>query len=94
MNSPKKLLNFVLVGVFSFSILVATGCSRHPNEEQINKMEETRSAALAAEQKLADVKKERESLEQQVATKKTELENVQNEKAKVEEALKNFQSEE
>ncbi len=94
MKNPKKFVSLILVAVFLFSLFVATGCSRHPNQEQIQKMEETRSAALAAEKKLAEVQKERQKLEQQVEAKKAELKKVQDEKAMVEEALKNWQSEE
>jgi septal ring factor EnvC (AmiA/AmiB activator) len=90
MSKIKKLVSVGLVVIFSLSLLTATGCSRHPNEEQIQAMEEARSACLAAEQKLSDVQKERASLDSQLAAKKSELDKAQKEKANVEQGLANW----
>jgi len=87
MSKIKKLVILSLIAIFSFSLLVATGCSRHPNEKQIQAMEEARSACLAAEQKLNEVQKEKGSLESQVQTKKSDLDKAQKEKAHVEQGL-------
>ena len=68
------------------TILVLTffiACTSHPNEEQIQALEETKTAALAAEKTLADKKQERKDLEAKLSTKKTELANVKAEKEKV-----------
>ncbi len=81
-----------MIAIFSLSLLLATGCSRHPNDEQIRAMEEARSACLAAEQKLNDVQKENGSLEAQLQTKKSELDKAQKEKAHVEQGLANWKS--
>ena len=86
----KKLLSIGLVAIFSLSLLTATGCSRHPNEEQISAMEEARSACLAAEQKLNEVQRERGNLESQLQAKKAELDKTQKEKAHVEQGLANW----
>jgi septal ring factor EnvC (AmiA/AmiB activator) len=86
----KKLLSIGLIAIFSLSLLTATGCSRHPNEEQIRAMEEARSACLAAEQKLNEVQRERGSLESQLQAKKAELDKTQKEKAHVEQGLANW----
>jgi len=90
MSKIKKLLSIGLVAIFSLSLLTATGCSRHPNEEQIRAMEEARSACLAAEQKLNEVQRERGSLESQLQAKKAELDKTQKEKAHVEQGLANW----
>jgi septal ring factor EnvC (AmiA/AmiB activator) len=90
MSKIKKLVSIGLLGIFSFSLLTATGCSRHPNEEQIQAMEEARSACLAAEQKLSDVQKERAGLESQLQAKKAELDRATKEKANVEQGLANW----
>ncbi len=89
----KKLVGVGLVAVFSFSLLTATGCSRHPNEEQIRAMEEARSACLASEQKLNEVQKQRADLESKLQAKKAELDKAQKEKAHVEQGLANWNSE-
>ncbi len=89
----KKLISFSLVAVFSLSLLTATGCSRHPNKEQIQMMEEARNACLAAEQKLNEVQGNRANLESQLQAKKADLDKAQNEKAHVEQGLANWKSE-
>jgi septal ring factor EnvC (AmiA/AmiB activator) len=76
------------------AILVLTffiACTSHPNEEQIQALEETKTAALAAEKTLADKKQERKDLEAQLAAKKTELAKVQAEKEKVMQKLEEKQ---
>jgi peptidoglycan hydrolase CwlO-like protein len=90
MSKIKKLLSIGLVAIFSLSLLTATGCSRHPNEEQIRAMEEARSACLAAEQKLNEVQRERGNLESKLQAKKAELDKTQKEKAHVEQGLANW----
>ncbi|UCF63812.1 MAG: hypothetical protein JSW33_14805 [bacterium] len=90
MSKIKKLLSIGLVAIFSLSLLTATGCSRHPNDEQIRAMEEARSACLAAEQKLNEVQRERAGLESQLQAKKAELDKAQKEKAHVEQGLANW----
>jgi septal ring factor EnvC (AmiA/AmiB activator) len=58
-------------------------CSSSPDEEQIKMLEETKTAALAAEQTLADKKQEASDLEAKCQAKKQELEKVKKEKAMV-----------
>ncbi|MEJ2637036.1 MAG: hypothetical protein P8184_17330 [Calditrichia bacterium] len=94
MSILKKFLSLSIVGVFTFSLLLATGCARHPNQEQISKLEEARTACLSAEQKLSDTQKQRANLETQLAQKKSELDKANAEKAKVQEGLSNWKSEE
>jgi peptidoglycan hydrolase CwlO-like protein len=94
MSKVKKFVSVVSVAAFSFSLLTATGCSRHPNEEQISAMEEARSACLAAEQKLNEVQNERASLQGQLDSKKADLTAAQEEKATVQQRLENWNPEE
>ncbi|MEJ2048650.1 MAG: hypothetical protein P8Y60_02185 [Calditrichota bacterium] len=94
MSKIKKVMSFVAVGVFSLSLLFATGCSRHPNQEQIRVLEEARSACLAAEQKLNDTQKQRADLESQLQSKKAELDNAVKEKEMVQQGVANWTSEE
>ncbi|MBN2364803.1 MAG: hypothetical protein EH225_01465 [Calditrichaeota bacterium] len=89
----KKLIGVSLVAVFSLSLLTASGCSRHPNEDQIRMMEEARSACLASEQKLNEVQNQRADLESKLQAKKAELEKAMKEKANVEQGLANWNSE-
>ena len=59
------------------------GCTSHPDEKQVQALEETKAAALSAEQTLASKKQEASTLESQCAAKKAELDKVQKEKALV-----------
>ena len=80
-----KLLSTKLKLVISAFMVIGilAGCTSHPDEEQIQMLEETKSAALAAEQTLADKKQEASSLAQKCESKKAELEKVKKEKALV-----------
>ena len=59
------------------------GCTWHPGEEDIQALEETKSAAQAAEKACSDKKQERKDLEAKLESKKAELAKVQSEKDKV-----------
>jgi outer membrane PBP1 activator LpoA protein len=58
-------------------------CASHPDEEQIKVLEETKAAALSAEQSLAEKKQETSDLEAKCEAKKAELEKVKKEKETV-----------
>ena len=90
MKIVTKIKAVVLVAIVTAFFIISTGCSSHPNEEQIRAMEEARSAALAAEQKLADKRQECDQLENQLAQKKQELETVKQEREDIKERLKNW----
>jgi hypothetical protein len=94
MSKVKKVIFVGVITVFTLSLLLATGCSRHPNDEQIQAMEEARSACLAAEQKLSEVQGQRASLERQLDAKKADLDEANKEKEKVMQGLANWSSEE
>jgi septal ring factor EnvC (AmiA/AmiB activator) len=68
------------------------GCTWHPGEEDIQALEETKTAALAAEKTLADKKAERKDLEAKLAAKKAELTKVSAEKVKVMQKLEQQQA--
>jgi len=75
-----KLFLILLFGVSSLSI---TSCAWKPSEEEVKQLEETRAAALSAEQTLADKKAEKQELEAKVAAKKAELEKIKADKESV-----------
>ena len=85
-----KYVKISLMAILVLAFLVA--CSSHPNEEQIQALEETKTAALAAEKTLADKKQERKDLESQLAAKKTELAKVKAEKETVMQKLEQKQA--
>jgi len=63
--------------------LVIVGCSRGPNEKQLKALEDTKAAALAAEQKASDCAGEKASLEKALAQQKQKLEAMKQEKVDV-----------
>ncbi|GAB4368542.1 MAG: hypothetical protein Kow0042_09750 [Calditrichia bacterium] len=94
MRILKRIAYAVLIGVFSLFFFIAAGCARHPNPEQIQKMEEARSACLAAEQKLQEKQSENQKLEQQLAEKKAQLEDLKKEKELIQQRLSNWSTQE
>ena len=71
-------LKLILAGIMIVGLLAS--CSSSPDEEQIKMLEETKSAALAAEQTLANKKQEASDLEAKCEAKKAELAKVKKEK--------------
>jgi len=67
-----------LIAMFALS-----GCTKHPNEKQLQVLEETKKAALAAEEKLAEKQQEKADLQKELAEKNKKLEYAKSEKAKV-----------
>ena len=84
-----KYAKISIMAILVLTFLIA--CTSHPNEEQIQALEETKTAALAAEKTLADKKQERKDLEAQLEAKKTELVKVKAEKEKVMQKLEQKQ---
>jgi len=71
-----------LLAMFLFS-----GCTKHPNEEQLNTLEETKKAALTAEDELAQKQQEKADLENELAEKKQKLEEAKSEKEAIKSKL-------
>lgn len=86
----KRLLWFI-IALFLISLLLVSftfiGCSRGPNEEELQVLEETKAAAAAGQQKAADCEAEKASLEGQLAELKQKNEYLKNEKPTVEKRL-------
>jgi chromosome segregation ATPase len=82
----RVFITFSIALLFVFS-LVFVGCKGGPSEEELQLLEETKSAALAAEQKLADCESNKSDLENQLSEKKRELENVKQEQRDVSKRL-------
>lgn len=72
------LVSMSMVTLLLLSFMV-TGCSKHPNEEQLQLLEETKAAALAAEQQLADCDAGKAELTALLDAKKMELANAEQE---------------
>jgi len=79
---------FVIVSVVCLILLISMGgCTKHPNEEQLQALEEQRKAAIAAEELLAKKQQEKADLERELAEKKQKLEDAKSEKQAVQNRL-------
>ncbi len=86
----KKMLRSIIVLtalVCLIGTFFLTGCTKHPNEEQLNTLEETKKAALAAEDDLAKKQQEKADLQNELAEKKEKLEEAQSEKEAIKRQL-------
>jgi Skp family chaperone for outer membrane proteins len=90
MITIKRMKKMILVLVVGVALMLSIGCTKHPNEEQIRGMEETRSAALSAEQKLEEMKKQCDDLEKELAQKQQEAQKAKDQKAAVEQRLQSW----
>jgi len=79
-----KIKGFIIFAAIAimFISFALTGCGG-PNEKELQALEETKAAALAAESAKADCENEKAQLESQLAAKKQELEQMKQEKADV-----------
>jgi uncharacterized membrane protein (DUF106 family) len=66
-----------IIGIFS------TGCTKYAKKEDLNKLDETKAAALAAEKALTDKQKERSDWELKLQQKESELQAKQMEKEQI-----------
>jgi len=83
MKDQSNSIKLLLVSIFLVLGLSLSSCSWKPSEEEIQTLEETRSATLDAEKAQQDKKAQADDLQSQVDAKKKELENVKAEKEKV-----------
>lgn len=81
----EKMKSFLIKGIAlcMFLALSLVACSKHPNQEQLQALEEARQAAAAAEAQAAQKRSERDDLQRQLDQKKAELKKAQDEKAAV-----------
>lgn len=83
----KAIRGVLVLTAVALLFSVMTGCSKHPNEEQLSALEETNQAALSAERQLETLQAEKANLEQQLAEKKQQLEECETEKRLVSQRL-------
>jgi peptidoglycan hydrolase CwlO-like protein len=75
----RRLVSSVIVMMFVVASFSAVGCHRNPNEKELQLLDETRNAALSAENTVADKKNEKSRLESQLSQKNKELQETKNE---------------
>ncbi|RKY89176.1 hypothetical protein DRQ09_01800 [candidate division KSB1 bacterium] len=77
MGKKLKLIMGIICIALLFFLFAFSGCSKYANKEQLAQLEHQKQAALAAEKKLDDCKKEKEDLKNQIAQKQKELKKLQ-----------------
>jgi len=78
----RAFVALLVIATFLVSFFML-GCTKHPNEKQLKALDETKSAALAAEAKQATCDKDKLSYQSQLAQKKQALEAMKQEKTAV-----------
>ncbi len=78
---------WILAVAMLLLVAFAVGCAKHPSPEQLSKLEETKQAAVAAEDQLKAKDAEKASLERELAAKQQELARCQEEKKVVAQRL-------
>jgi septal ring factor EnvC (AmiA/AmiB activator) len=73
MHTFTKFARFLLIGLMIAGTSAMVGCTKKPNNEDVSKLEEARTAAESAERKLSDLRQERVKLEQDLQSKQSEL---------------------
>ena len=78
----KRLTKHVLCGIIGVGLVacVLPGCTKRPSDEELMKLEETRSAAESAERKLSELRRERMQLETALQDKQRELQQHEEER--------------
>ncbi len=86
MKRISKVVSALIVGLLFVSML-SIGCTKHPNAEQLQALEEQKNAALAAEKTLEQKRREKSQLERELSDKKAELQKAKDELAAVKQRL-------
>jgi septal ring factor EnvC (AmiA/AmiB activator) len=73
MRKTNTVVKFIAVAIVVAACGLSSGCTKRPNEDELAKLEQARSAAESAERKLADLRSERTQLEKTLEQKQQEL---------------------
>jgi len=82
----RKLSKTIIVIISVVGLMLSLslgGCTKHPNEKQLQALEEQRKAALAGEEQLAKCQQQKADLDRELAEKKQKLEDARSEKQAV-----------
>ena len=82
----RKVFSWLLIAGLLMS-LFALGCTKRPNAEQLQTLEEQKNAALAGENTLEERRREKSRLQSLLNQKKKKLQETKNELAEVKKRL-------
>jgi hypothetical protein len=86
----KRLCRFTVLSFLTLAFLAGTlltGCARHPSPEELNQLEMTKQAALAAEEEAEAKRQEMMEWEAKLKEKQAELEQAEEDLEAVQEAM-------
>ncbi len=87
MRRTSKVVSFIVIALFVMSFFSLMGCTKHPNAEQLQALDEQKNAALAAENTLEDKRREKSKVESELNQKRKELQDTKNELEQVKKRL-------
>ena len=87
MRKASKVVSLFVIALFVVSFLSLIGCTKHPNAEQLQALEEQKNAALSAENTLEEKRREKSRLESELNQKQKELQEAKNELEEVKKRL-------
>ena len=67
----------ILVAGASLGLILVSGCTQYANQEDLNRLDEQRKAALAVEQQLQECQQKKADAERQVAEKQAVVQKLQ-----------------
>ena len=76
MRTVNKTFVHILTGLFLFSLLSLTACTKYAKDNDLQQLSEQKAAAEGAENELAAKRVEQQQLEQELADKQAELRQV------------------
>jgi len=79
MLKPRRLSTVVVTVVFAAGILLSVGCTKYASQDDLQRLEEARRAAISAEKELDKTKADRKNVERDLADIEAELKTAQNE---------------
>jgi len=73
MKTLYNTVSLLIVALFVFSSMFFMGCTKRPNVEQLQALEEQKNAALSAENTLEERRREKNRLQSKLNQKRSEL---------------------
>jgi len=84
----------VVTAMFAVGILLSVGCTKYASQDDLQRLEEARRAAISSEKELDKKKTERKTVERELADIEAELKTAQNELEYVKTHLPEIEAEE
>jgi len=87
MRKLSRVIILLVVVTCLILSLALSGCTKHPNEKQLQALDEQTKAAIAAEDQLTTCNQQKADIDRELAEKKSKLESAKSEKATIKKKL-------